>query len=753
MRKAMKKILPVLSVMLVFALAGCGSKSNDNASLIDKNTIYSEEELPIGFSDNSYVQATAMGTDRIYIAAYSYDPNDYSQTNYLYSVKADGSDIKNVTLLDGVDGWLDGVYADKDDNAYAVYSTYYEDDSDPDNYIWENIYYVSKYDSDLNLVNTWNLSDMDISYIGSLLLLDDGRFLMYADKLYLTDENFNIVKTRDYSENGDYFYINQIFRLSDGTPCVYYWDDNGEGLAKVNLDTLEIDEKLDLPFEFYNYSYYGGNGDYDILLMSNSGISGYKLGTEAPVEIFNFVNSDIETSYFDSFSIAGDGSFIGTYSEWTNDGSTSHICRYVKADPDTIKDKTILTLGCTYIDTGLRSQVIKFNKSNDEYRIVIKDYSTYQTEDDYEAGTNQLNSDIAAGQSPDIIFADSPGTVINYQEKGLFADLNKYLDKDEDVNKDDIWPNLIAACESNGKLYQIVPRFYVETLVGKKSLLGDRSSWTLAEMEEFENSLPESSSLFGAGISRETMLNRLIAVNGTGYLDTANATCNFDSDGFKSILNYVKNYPSSDDIEIPEDYYSDYDSMYRSEKVVLYDWYMSGFSDYQYVVEGLFGEDVAYVGYPTDSGCGSAIYFYGSVAISAKSKNQDGAWEFVKTFWTDEYQDTIEYGIPASMSKFDELAAEAMKRPSYESDGETYYYDNTYYIGSQEIVLDPLTQDQVDEFKSFISGINMLEGSIPDDIISIIQEEAEPFFQGQKSVDDVTPIIQSRASIYLKEKQ
>ena len=36
--------------------------------------------------------------------------------------------------------------------------------------------------------------------------------------------------------------------------------------------------------------------------------------------------------------------------------------------------------------------------------------------------------------------------------------------------------------------------------------------------------------------------------------------------------------------------------------------------------------------------------------------------------------------------------------------------------------------------------------------MNIIYEEAAPFFEGQKSVDEVTSIIQQRVSIYLNEK-
>ena len=50
----------------------------------------------------------------------------------------------------------------------------------------------------------------------------------------------------------------------------------------------------------------------------------------------------------------------------------------------------------------------------------------------------------------------------------------------------------------------------------------------------------------------------------------------------------------------------------------------------------------------------------------------------------------------------------------------------------------------------------LLESAVPaysfdNEIFKIIEEEAEGYFQGQKTVDDVAGIIQSRVQIYVNE--
>ncbi|EKC69508.1 hypothetical protein LEA_08253, partial [human gut metagenome] len=55
-----------------------------------------------------------------------------------------------------------------------------------------------------------------------------------------------------------------------------------------------------------------------------------------------------------------------------------------------------------YIDYELKRKVVEYNKSGDTYRIVVKEYNTYNTSEDYTLGVKQLNNDIISGGMPDI---------------------------------------------------------------------------------------------------------------------------------------------------------------------------------------------------------------------------------------------------------------------------------------------------------------------------------------------------------------
>ena len=167
------------------------------------------------------------------------------------------------------------------------------------------------------------------------------------------------------------------------------------------------------------------------------------------------------------------------------------------------------------------------------------------------------------------------------------------------------------------------------------------------------------------------------------------------------------------------------------------------------------GEEVTFIGFPTAEGNGSVIQLSSTgFAISAKSAFKDGAWEFVRYYLTDEYQTSDElYDFPIVKSAFLEKAALATEKPYWiDENGNKVEYDDTWYIGGEEIIMEPFTQEEVDEICEFIYSVNKVN-KFDSDIQNIITEEAAYFFEGQKSAQEVATIIQSRAQIFIDENR
>ncbi len=80
--------------------------------------------------------------------------------------------------------------------------------------------------------------------------------------------------------------------------------------------------------------------------------------------------------------------------------------------------------------------------------------------------------------------------------------------------------------------------------------------------------------------------------------------------------------------------------------------------------------------------------------------------------------------------------------------------------GDKEVMLDDdewltlhtPTEEEEQFVRGLIESASKVQGT-NSKIAEMILEEAQPFFQGQKSVEEVADIIQSRVQLYMDERQ
>ena len=343
------------------------------------------------------------------------------------------------------------------------------------------------------------------------------------------------------------------------------------------------------------------------------------------------------------------------------------LSKFTKVAPEDVIDKTEVILGCYYLEPDVKSKIIEFNKANTEYRINIKDYSTYDTIEDYTQGMTRLNADIVAGDVPDIMILNTQMPVESYAAKGIFADLNEFLEKDTEVKKDDLLPNILEALSLNGELYRIAPFFSVNTFAAKTADVGEEPGWTMDEALALLATKPEGTNLLSE-MTASSFMYYTMWICGEQYVDWENGECHFDSDGFMKILEYANTLPRTIEytaIMDDESYWKELDEQYRNGKTILNPQYLSGFRDYAYVEQAVFGEDITLIGFPTEEGNGAGLNIGTTMAISAISKHKDVAWEFVKLFLKEDYQDELTYNFPVRISSLRKLEEKAWEKPYY----------------------------------------------------------------------------------------
>ena len=324
--------------------------------------------------------------------------------------------------------------------------------------------------------------------------------------------------------------------------------------------------------------------------------------------------------------------------------NTFEMGTLTKRPASEIPERTLLTLGAEYLDSSLKDAVIDYNRKSNEYRITLVDYSQYNTDDDYTLGSQQLDRDVISGNCPDIISL-STGHQDKYIAKGALADLSTLMEKDDSISQDNLVAGALKAYTSDGKLYGMPYSFNVQTLIASVKLVGDRTAWNMADMAQVIEGLDDTVTVMEY-TTQVGFLQQMVYQNMNQFVDYGKATCSFDSDAFKQLLTASAKLPTedelygdnSDEATISSD---DGYQMLQSGDLLMTTSYISGDSYSLKEFYGIYNNKdfgMVNIGYPTDEGSGVQVSVSGGLAISAKSKYTDVAWDFIKTLLSDDFQ-------------------------------------------------------------------------------------------------------------------
>lgn len=745
---------------------GTGTSAGGKTGQAGKENVYSFQELNLT-KTNENINNMVYRDGRLYLLVYSGGGSGEESVGQsvfgCYQSNADGSDSSFTELAlperEQTYNWIDVTLLSAGGQIYAVESSGYEDSSDPDNYIYEDRYYLDCWNPDGSLQYSTQLSaggDGEWAYCSRLI--DGGEEGVYA----LMSGNRNeavlyspqgVEVSRKVMDSGIFERASLVYAGENGKLMVIYYDEEytKRFLASYDLETAEEGEAFELPFS-QNYSISAGDGE-ELLLTDSLGLYTWRVGDAEPRMLMNIVNSDLAANEINSVQRIDEQHFVALYSDIAN---WEQRCAYFTyRDPADIPDREELVLGGTYLGSSVKAEVIRFNKNSDQYRITIKDYSVYNTSEDWMAGQTRLNSDIVSGQMPDIMLLGDMSNFGNYVSKGALADIGSLLEADPELKELEYLQNVRDAFSVNGRLYAAVSCFSVRTMAAKKSLVGEPETWTMADAEAVVATMPQGATIFG-DMERDSFISYMMSYAGQDFIDVETGKCNFNSQSFMDMLEYARTLPKDRSMEYDEGFdYAYYENQYRENRTLLYDLFIGNLKDCKYQIKGSIGEEVSFVGFPTAASNGSVLGAGNfSFTISAKSQNVEGAWQFVRQFLTPEYQNNEDmYYMPVLKSAFLDKAQKATERPYWtDENGNREYYDDTCTVNGEEIILEPFTQEEVDQICQFIYTVNRAAYN-NEEIRNIITEDAEAFFTGQKSAQEVADIIQSRAQIYVNENR
>lgn len=484
---------------------------------------------------------------------------------------------------------------------------------------------------------------------------------------------------------------------------------DGSDVCRLDMDTHTIG---DVVFSLSNgEQLYTGSGPYDFLLMNDARLRGVSLEDRCITELASWIDCDLYASVAGVAYLEQNQYAISVYK--TPVGVTQ-LLSLSFLPQESISEKQVVRMAVPAMDPEYWSDALgtktvyainAFNRTNPDYRIEIETY------DSAEALQLMMTTELP----PDlIVFGSTLGTngpsQQLYASKGYLEDLDTFFDRDPELQETDFLSNVLAAFRrDSGQLYSIAPEFYVETAYVSAEYAAAAPDWTIESIYELMCSLPEDSCFIDTGYP-DLAVSFFLSYCVDQFVNVADCSCDFQNQSFYDLL-----YLCRDNCGLGTPV---------SNSLLLDGSISSTLTDGL----SLMDSSRSVVGYPGAPGNGAAIHCSAEFSIVSTSQVQDGAWEFLRTLLTEDFQSEVTGTmLPIRQDSFQlHLETMAQRNPD---------------IPSEEFTaLAELIQGACYRVRS----------SSP--VITIVQEEASAFFAGDKTAEDVAAIIENRVRIYLSEQ-
>ncbi len=753
------------SFAITIAFTGCSKESgNDSGKESTPEYIYEPEFNDLGNVKVEYVSQSIIKDNNIYMTGSHYEADtkkdDGKYTSYLMTSTLDGKKV-DMAEIKGLkkDENTDRLFIYEDGNMNILTSAYsYNKKTDTSS----TRYYISNLDKNGKLSGRTELKPKtkknEEFYLGSIVYTNKKLIANAEDKIYIFNKDGS---QANKVETGSY--IDSIFTANGGK---VYTLGSADGAGGTRICELDIDTgKTGKPLDFndtaiYNIRKVKQGGEGIIYFNNEDGIYKCDMGKNKIELLFNWINIDINGDNVSDFQIMDNDGWTVISTSYNDDSSADiEIANINKKKYSEAKQKKRLTLASNYINQDLKNEILKYNKGNDDYHIEIKSYGTY------EDPQKQMNLDIISGNVPDIIEMGGLSKSL-YIKKGLLADLYSFIEKDNEVKKEDFVDSVISTIEHDGKLYYLPTSFSINALAGSKKIFNGMEGWTYEEMEEKYKSMPEGS-VFMQGMTSDWFIQNMLGSQMDDFINLETGEVNLDSEEFIHMLEFSKNFKTTDQY-IKEMEKNDLDSqeeslpnLIKSGKQFLNSMYLYDFSDIQ-VNEKLYKNQGGYDIISQPSKDKNNKLAMGSsdacLAISEKSSDKEGAWKFLRRFYLYDYQKQVSRynGFPIRKDVLEKKIEYAMATKKYTDDDGTEVTPiegETYSMDDFTVEIKPYTKAHMDLFRSMVGRIGKEDNydTFFSDIIKIIDEETKAFFAGDKTAKETAQVLQSRVKIYVSE--
>ena len=610
-------------------------------------------------------------------------------------------------------------------------------------------------------------------YINNHTFDSEGNlYVVTASKIYALDPQMNIL----FSVEGKDMWSEPI-QLGGGLMGMQVWEDDETSETSTNklrtIDPAKQDWGPEYILSSNVYDLSPGGGDYLCYYQLNDSIFGFKAAADDSAagegeRLFSWIEADIDYSDVNGFYFLPDGRVAALLMEWPEDGKGSNakisVVILTATPREELPEKTTLIYASLYLSYDARRKILDFNKRSDQYRIEVRDYAEYDTDGRGQMALQKLNTEILAGNVPDILDTNNL-PLRQYGAKGILEDLWPFIDSDPDLGRDALMVRPLEANAQDGKLYEIFNSFSIQTAAGPSKIVGDSLSWTLADLQAALEKMPEGCSIMGQDDTQESMLRLLMSLNLDQFVDWTTGKCSFDSEDFKAMLEFCRSFPVEWDWEKQGEDYEDANSRIMNGRQLLSTMNVSDFTWSVQSPAAVFNNEFTFVGFPRENGsAGSYFSFYRGLAMTSSCADKEGAWSFIRQTLLPQVENGRYYGnFPINKADFDKVVQQSMEieyetdengKPVLDEDGNKIpvYMGDIWVTNDLQVPSRAATQEDVDKVMELYNAVDSMY-AYDEKIFDAVKEVASQYFAGDKPLDDTASLIQSKVSLYVNESR
>ena len=401
--------------------------------------------------------------------------------------------------------------------------------------------------------------------------------------------------------------------------------------------------------------------------------------------------------------------------------------------------KTIITTDGYYYDSFYEA-VWSFNRTDKDY--FIKVVPNKYREDEIEASSskeawlygssdigNRMMVDLMAGDCPDVVFYVSKYGQLN--NGNCMMDLKPYYESGN--IKDKVFDNVVGACEVNGSLYAMPLSFVLDGIIVDRSRYSNKGNgMTFDQFGEFTASYCN-----GLNVISNKQLDFIDKCLRFDYdLFEKDGKIDFDCKEFRELAEYTANNVYDLDWE---DWYWHPSSSTVSLTTQI-EGYLGWFGSVSEASYDISSADL--LGLPSADGRGPSAEIRCFVSVTKGTQNPEGAWRFIETLLACDVQrgfakplGSYQNAFPLNKEAFDIVGAECVDIYNIQS-----MYKNLAKI------------EDLDTIKKVVNSLEHIVRSDPS-VEVVVYEEIQPYLLGDKTLDEVIPIINSRAMTIVDERE